>query len=837
MEFKTYQTLNSKQLAIYSIIVEDPDHFIRFLNMQYEAEVLAFHKPTNALNIECAGRVMQDIVNNYPQLGYVGLSQTNPEEESSINYMDLSTNRINTVHSEYAELIGNGVRVSIKEQFMDTTDIDLKGRYFSVGLESEIISQHANFMATMIAGAGNTYHLGRGVAPYAGFTSSDFTSVFPDDDEILVNHEISIQNHSYGFEIDNRYSPEAQAYDHQSYLNPELLHVLSSGNKGLETSVEGNYANVNGFANLSGSHKMTKNGLIVGATDKYGVRDDRSSVGPTFDGRIKPDLMAYGQEGSSDAAALASGVSILIQDWYKQNIGLLPSSSLVKAVLIAGAVEYEEVISFKTGYGELNGKNALDVLEKNQLANGAVDQDNPTVYTVEIPPNIKNLRVVLCWTDVAGVAGAGKGLMNDLDLSIVDPNDQVWQPWVLSHFSHEDSLSKNPVRIKDSINNVELITLENPEVGIYTFHITSQTEMTSPQNFSLAYQLEVVNNFEWTFPTSKDVCLVDHNLIFRWDTSWAGLGKIELKEEDGSWLMLTENYNLDTEYFEWVTDKPYAQTQLRMTTNGVIYLSDEFNLVKETPLFVGFNCEDDFKLTWPKDDLAVGYELYELQGDVLGTVQISSDTFLILSKSIQPALNYAIRPLYKNHSEYKSRTIDYAQQGVNCYYKTFVAELVDDAYVSNSLSLTSISDINRVDFYNYRDGTSDLFASWQNIIEADLSADDLSPSEGVNNYYGQIGLKDGRKIQTDTTSIYFATENTLVVFPNSISKQNFLNVLTGQPGATLQLLNTRGDLLHEEEVFFDFIQIPIERLSEGIYILRLYHGDNNISHAKLIVTD
>lgn len=57
--------------------------------------------------------------------------------------------------------------------------------------------------------------------------------------------------------------------------------------------------------------------------------------GPTFDGRIKPDLVAFGQDGSSGAAALVSGVSTLLQQQYaNQRSGVRPSASLIKALLL-----------------------------------------------------------------------------------------------------------------------------------------------------------------------------------------------------------------------------------------------------------------------------------------------------------------------------------------------------------------------------------------------------------------------------------------------------------------------------------------------------------------------
>ncbi|MEP2025097.1 MAG: S8 family peptidase [Reichenbachiella sp.] len=835
---EVYQTLKNKNDITYTVIVRNVDHFLEYLNSRtFEGEIKAINSQTNALILDCAGRTLEATVLTYPHLAYIGLSQVIPKVENSINYMDLSVNRINAVHAAYPGLKGEHIQVSIKEQFLDTTDIDLVGRYFSVGLESEIISQHANFMATMIAGAGNTYHLGFGVAPFANITSSDFTSIFPDENELLIANEISIQNHSYGFEIDNRYSPEAQAFDHQSFQLPNVLDVMSAGNKGIETSGEGTYADIESYANLSGSQKMAKNGLIVGATNRFGVRDERSSAGPTFDGRVKPDLMAFGQEGSSDAAALVSGASVLIQDGYQQKYDDLPPSSLVKAVLIAGAKPYTDPMSFKTGYGQLNALAAVKIFNSEQFITGEVQKNDPSEFEIVLPENFKELKMVLCWTDEAGIAGSDLALVNDLDLAIMDPNDQEWLPWVLDYSPNFESLSNPPMRGKDARNNVELISIENPQAGTYSIHVSTDTEMDFAQQFSLAYQITDEDSFQWTFPSSSDICLTNEELIFRWDGKFIGTGRLELKNGAGEWDILDENVDLNDSYFSWTTDTPYFQSQLKMTIGARSFLSGEFNIVNETALNVDYDCEDKFKLIWEKDELAIAYELYELGNKAMVSIASVSDTFYLASKSMDQTLNFAVKPIYEFDANYKSRTIDFSEQGVNCYYTNFISELIDDSFVKNNLSLTSISDIEQVDFYNRKDGVNHLLSSLNVDINADLEVEDLDPWEGVNNYYAQINLKSGEEIQTDTTSIYYTEENTLIVFPNPIAKSSFLNVLTGKPGATLQLLNTSGDLLYEEEVFFDFAQIPIADLAEGIYILRLYQGSNQISQAKLMVTD
>src|SRR6185437_2727613 len=103
--------------------------------------------------------------------------------------------------------------ISIKENDFDTTDIDLKGRIDPSPLASNEITNHANFMATIIVGAGNSVYYAKGAAQAANVSSSSFESVLPDSDNYYLKNNITIQNNSYGTSIDNHYGLNAVAFD------------------------------------------------------------------------------------------------------------------------------------------------------------------------------------------------------------------------------------------------------------------------------------------------------------------------------------------------------------------------------------------------------------------------------------------------------------------------------------------------------------------------------------------------------------------------------------------------------------------------------------------------
>ena len=236
-----------------------------------------------------------------------------PKSESPVIGHDLTVNSISYAHSRFPELCGQGIRVSIMEELFDTTDIDLKNRYVLFGREAGSYSQHATAIASLIGGGGNTSWRGKGAAPASLITSSSYLSLLPEEDEFFAAHDIYLQNHSYGTKIEPFYGVEAAAYDENVANVPALSHIFSSGNSGLETPETGAYAGVQQYSNFTGNFKMAKKILTVGAIDGNKNLVDRSSRGPAYDGRVKPEMVAYATTGTSDAAALVSGSAALLQ--------------------------------------------------------------------------------------------------------------------------------------------------------------------------------------------------------------------------------------------------------------------------------------------------------------------------------------------------------------------------------------------------------------------------------------------------------------------------------------------------------------------------------------------
>ena len=278
-----------------------------------------------------------------------------PKEELAVGSIDNTVNQINFAHHRFPFFNGRGLVVSIKENRFDSTDIDFKGRYLPTSLASSQLTTHALIMASLIGGGGNSFHTGKGVAWGTTLSSSNFASLLPEPDASYLQYSITVQNHSYGTGIENFYGADAAAYDASVITNPTLLHVFSAGNSGNLAPNSGTYNGITGLANLTGSFKMAKNVLTVGATDSFNNVSPLSSKGPAYDGRVKPELAAYGDEGSSGAAALVSGTALLVQHAYKQVFQKLPSSALIRAILVGTATDAgPEGPDYSYGFGILN---------------------------------------------------------------------------------------------------------------------------------------------------------------------------------------------------------------------------------------------------------------------------------------------------------------------------------------------------------------------------------------------------------------------------------------------------------------------------------------------------
>ena len=759
---------------------------------------------------------------------------TRPVVETPNSFQDLSVNRFNLVHHHSPELSGDNYNVSVKERSIDTTDIDLRQRYFTTPLKDEIISLHANQMATIIAGAGNSIPSSKGVVWQANVTSSSFLNPFPDPD--LADFNISVQNHSYGTGIQNFYGPEAHAYDVAAVSIDSIIHIFSAGNSGLTVSDHGYYKDVNGFANITGTMKMAKNVLVVGGHNILLGTDDRNSSGPAYDGRLVPSVSAFGPEGTSDAAAFVSGLAVQIQQAVKLKDGSLPKIDLIKAVMAVSCDDIGKAgVDYNTGYGAVNAQSAIDVITNDQYSRQTVEKNETFIKQVEIPPGVKLFKLAINWIDPSVDAGSPIALVNDLDLSITHTETgNRWLPWVLSSYPHPDSLAKPARRSEDHLNNTEFITIANPAAGMYQLQVDGHGISSPDQTFAIAFSLEKNDIFQWTYPTGSDAIDVSDSVIFRWDTGYTGQGVLEVSVNNEPYTALSTTVDLEDEYYVWKTNLTLGTVKARMIIGENTFDGDE--VAFNTPLIikVGFVCEESFMISWTDIDQAEMYNLYILDGNYMQVLTSLTDTVWINSTSNNPY--YAIAPVIDGLEGVRSAAYNIFTQGVSCFYQSFSASQYQIGVAELSLSLSTSYSVKEIIWEKNLAGSYVEIGQSSTTDELNYTFLDKDLQTGVTLYRARIILEDGTQITTNEGAVYGVDETSYFVFPNPIEQgADELTLLTDGSLIDFFLLDAQGRVVKTEHLVNYLIRINLDAFESGMYYYQFRRKGKAVGSGKIII--
>src|SRR5437763_891275 len=306
------------------------------------------------------------------------------------------------------------------------------------------------------------------------------------------------------------YSQSARDVDAFVYAHPDMLVVFNTGNYGTNAAPPASTLSAPGCA---------KNTLQVGGTRMLGhaasdVLASYSLVGPTRDGRIKPDVVGpatvlsgdsdlnatthncnySNQSGTSWASPTIAGAAALVRQYYTDGYypsgaptasdRFTPSAALLKATIVAAARSVPYVWSdadgglkatppapsAQQGFGFPVFDDALyfpgDVARLRAIDTATGLAQGETATTTAAVHAGTPLKVVLVWTDppgiVRGTSDTTPELVNDLDLRVVDGAGHA--------IVGNDSLHPGQA---DRLNNVEVVSIANPAAGNYTVSVNA----------------------------------------------------------------------------------------------------------------------------------------------------------------------------------------------------------------------------------------------------------------------------------------------------------------------------------------------------------------------------
>lgn len=795
------------------------------------------YAPAQVLVVQSNAYLLRKHLLPHPLVLFADLEKTAAFTELKVPGQNLNTNKINRLQSVTGPHPGQGQTVSLKEKLFDPLDIDLRGRIILPEKTAES-SLHASLMATLIGGAGTSDVGARGVADGGRFTHSDFVLLLPDADSVYGQFQVSVQNHSYGVAGTNLYGPDAMAYDRSVEIQPNLLHVFSAGNEGNSAGKSVNYQQVIGFSNLTGSFKMAKNILTVGAVDSFAGVVSYSSRGPKYDCRIGPDMTAFGQDGSSGAAALVSGTALVLQEQYGfTHGGTHAPAALLRAVLLNSADDIGRAgPDFETGFGNLNAYLAYKTLDQGQFLTGKLSATLMDTFWLELPPDLAQFKITLAWDDPPALAGAVKSLVNDLNLRLLGPTGETNLPWVLNTAPSVDSLRLNAARGRDTLNNVEQISVENPAPGIYAMLVEAGA-LQGEQAFYLAYQWSPSASFEWTCPLETDWIFGGQTAVLHWETSLpVQPGRLEYRLEDqSSWTFIDAVVDIRTGSLRWLTPDTFAQARVRMMlADGTSY---ESNLLisKELNLKVGLNCPDSLLLNWRNAGPDARYQLYGLGVQYMEPLFETPDTQVVLNKQQYPQQRFAVAPISAGKTGARGSAPDIAQQGAGCYLNNFLAELnTDEQIVRLYLDIGTTYGLESVAFEKMTASGYALLVSVQPGNSIRFVQEDTAPTPGANYYRARLTLKNGQQLFSEVATVYYPGPKGWLAYPNPLGKDGLLTVLMNRPEeATLRIFDVAGRQLDSRNLEDLYSVVDLGDLPKGLYFYEVRVG-NEVFVGKII---
>lgn len=432
------------------------------------------------------------------------------------------------------------------EGLVRPTHVELTGRVTQVDGASTLSDHSTHVSGTMIAAGVNPSAKGMSYGAQL-LNCYDFNN---DQSEMMTaaSNGLLVSNHSYadiaGWYYDNSqsrwefwgnpgdtvdikfglYDQDAQIWDSIAYKAPFYLIAKAGGNNRGETGpavgqpywrMNASQVFVNSGARPGGANAISdnagyntiatygcsKNILTLGAVSPipggYSKPSDVvlagfSSLGPSGDGRIKPDVVADGvnvlssistadnaydiYSGTSMSTPATAGSSFLLQEYYqKLHGGTFMRSSTLKGLLIHTADEAGNAPGpdYSFGWGLVNLQRAASVITSNNTdqsqriiesqLNGTTASETYTVVASGKMP----VTATICWTDPPGTPAvipsnvhnftdAGIKLVNDLDLRITDnTTGKVYLPWILNPSNPGAAATKGD-NIRDNVEKVEL---------------------------------------------------------------------------------------------------------------------------------------------------------------------------------------------------------------------------------------------------------------------------------------------------------------------------------------------------------------------------------------------
>ncbi len=609
---------------------------------------------------------------------------------------------------------GSGIVVGHNDAGLLGQHIDFKGRLTQVGSSSST-SDHGDHTAGTIFGAGNLDPEAEGMAPGADMFYTLYPNNLNNADQIYTSQNARLTSNSFSNGCNAGYTAFSRQMDRDAFQNPLMLHVFSAGNSGTSNC---GYGAGSGWGNVTGGHKVGKNVITVANLTRTDGLAGSSSRGPASDGRIKPDIGAVGTQvfsttdqprpnsyarytGTSMACpGITGSLAVLMQAHKDLYNGQEISGTHLKGYLLNGAEDLGNPgPDFRYGYGRANIRRSFEMLRDGNFFVDSVDTGDSLSFGINVPANTAELKVMLIWADPAASLSASRDLVNDLDLTLSD-GGTLYQPWVLDPTPNATALNSDAVRGRDSLNNMEQITLLNPSSGQKTLSVKGFNVPNGKQSFYVVYYFQP-EELKITYPLSGAALATGAIEIVRWDAPSQSSGfTFQFSNDGGNNWFTVANPGSGARHFTWTAPgTPSDRYYLRVFDNNDTSTVGPITVVQTPGLInVVSTCPDTVELNWNSSPIASGYVVYRLGAKYMDSLTHVSQNSARLAHNAGQGDWYAVAAVLNDTSVGFRSVAQFKEPGIrNCVLPKDL-ELVEvispgrgeipDCLGSNSLPVT-----------------------------------------------------------------------------------------------------------------------------------------------------
>ena len=509
-------------------------------------------------------------------------------------------------------------------------------------------AQHGSHVTGTVGGNGIVDERYKGFAPQSSLISDFFSEILNNAATYTNDFGMVVTSNSYGLVLGNctyagTYDLYSQFLDQQALDLPNLLTVFAAAN-------DGNYTcspYPQGYATVTASYATAKNVLTVANIGKTrDIFNQSSSTGPVKDGRLKPEIAAVGTKlistlfentyGSNSGTSMATpnvagGAGLLYQRFKQVNANQIPANALIKNILMNGADDIDHPgPDYRYGFGLMNIGHSLRIIDNGRFFSNEINTNQTQTFTITIPAQTAKAKIMLNWNDPAAAAIAGQTLINDLDLTVIDPSSATHFPLILN--ANPGQVTQNALPGVDHINNTEQVTIINPTPGTYTIQVKGFNVPIANQKYFISYDFDPLG-IKMQYPFGGESIAAGDSTYIYWEAS-DDISNFELSystNNGSNWNVLDNNLSPQKRAFVWfISDSIQSNNCLvRVKRGSTTAVSQKFTIIKRPTinLIASANqCPGSIKFKWGAIPGANNYTIFKKQGADMVAINQTLDT-------------------------------------------------------------------------------------------------------------------------------------------------------------------------------------------------------------------